>query len=511
MSGQVGGDLGGSAGRDPGWLLAVAVVFALGALLAASPAAAAPPAKLVAPSVSGSPEVGHPLTCSPGEWSGEPQFSYSWVAATEDTTPTYTPVAADVLHPVRCEVTATNAEGSTNLSSYPTTVLPAHLGYCEGNERRIEAFGSLDPVLDDWASAFESETCPGSASKIHPEIHGFLLSETEELELLAFWEIAALDQAPDPAEMKVALRREPATQKLAVIPAAQSSVAIIANPPPGCAVGAITNHDLDQVMRGNIFNWSGLSTAHGECDSRLRRVVPVEATGVGTRLKEYLAVINPNPLPCMPREMSWEETTLGQEGQANTDWPTSCAATPLTRLIRADYSYGRGRTEVETVRETPGAVGFASLPVAMEFGGDPLELQNNGWKPAAEATFASPIRAGRSNCEGASYTVPLAGRAAPLASPTNVDWSAVRSDRPAVGGTAYPLCMLGYMLGLTKGEYLSQTHPTERNFLQNYLLFDGQQALREENASYLSPLPRSADPAHDVLGAARLAVAAIER
>jgi hypothetical protein len=83
----------------------------------------AAPAKLTSPEVSGSPEARHVLTCSPGSWTGAPTptFSYRWL---RDGSPLsgamsagYTVQAADEGHALTCEVTASNALGSSSASS----------------------------------------------------------------------------------------------------------------------------------------------------------------------------------------------------------------------------------------------------------------------------------------------------------------------------------------------------------------------------------------------------------
>jgi hypothetical protein len=74
--------------------------------------------------------VGIEQTCTSGEWSGSPTFSYQWlrngIAVTGATSGSYTPVLADAGTAVQCRVTATNAGGSVAADNvYPLVVEPA--------------------------------------------------------------------------------------------------------------------------------------------------------------------------------------------------------------------------------------------------------------------------------------------------------------------------------------------------------------------------------------------------
>lgn len=82
-----------------------------------------PPENVVAPSISGTAQVGQQLTCSPGTWTGTAPitFSYQWrrngTAISGATASTYTLVAADEGATIRCSVTATNVVGSATAES----------------------------------------------------------------------------------------------------------------------------------------------------------------------------------------------------------------------------------------------------------------------------------------------------------------------------------------------------------------------------------------------------------
>jgi hypothetical protein len=93
------------------------------------------PVDTVAPVLSGTPAVGHPLTCSTGTWTGsEPlTYTYAWL---RDGAPIagaseylYVAQAADQGQVLLCEVTATNRIGSaTAVSNTLTVPAPAAVG-----------------------------------------------------------------------------------------------------------------------------------------------------------------------------------------------------------------------------------------------------------------------------------------------------------------------------------------------------------------------------------------------
>jgi hypothetical protein len=77
----------------------------------------APPAVVDVPHVSGNGAVGDTLSCTMGNWDGEPtSYAYAWKSdGTTDlgTGDTYVVAATDSGHSITCLVTATNALGST--------------------------------------------------------------------------------------------------------------------------------------------------------------------------------------------------------------------------------------------------------------------------------------------------------------------------------------------------------------------------------------------------------------
>lgn len=87
--------------------------------------AAAIPAVIVGPAISGTVQQGETLTAYPGQWSGGPAFTYQWnsegAPISGATSSTYVPVAGDVGDNLTVTITATNSEGSAAATS-PETV-----------------------------------------------------------------------------------------------------------------------------------------------------------------------------------------------------------------------------------------------------------------------------------------------------------------------------------------------------------------------------------------------------
>jgi len=92
----------------------------------------AKPANTSAPALTGTPAVGQQLSCSTGTWNNSPTgYAYAWsrggAAINGQSTSSYTVQAADQGLAVRCEVTATNAAGSTSAASNSLSI-PAAAG-----------------------------------------------------------------------------------------------------------------------------------------------------------------------------------------------------------------------------------------------------------------------------------------------------------------------------------------------------------------------------------------------
>ena len=120
----------GAANNTIGWGQGATNAIGWGSVYAVSSAGrtdiigitATPPVNTVAPVISGSTTVGSVLTSTDGTWSGTPtSFAYQWyrglVQIFGETLNTYTLVSADLAQNITCQVTATNAVGSTAATS----------------------------------------------------------------------------------------------------------------------------------------------------------------------------------------------------------------------------------------------------------------------------------------------------------------------------------------------------------------------------------------------------------
>jgi hypothetical protein len=92
------------------------------------------PALRSAPTLGGTAAIGQQLTCSPGDWSGSPSFSYDFVRSVDDVdvavaasgaTPDYTVTAQDAGMTLRCDVTASNSGGAAVAKTAATGVIAA--------------------------------------------------------------------------------------------------------------------------------------------------------------------------------------------------------------------------------------------------------------------------------------------------------------------------------------------------------------------------------------------------
>jgi VCBS repeat protein len=310
------------------------------------------------------------------------------------------------------------------------------------------------------------------------------------------------DGGPNATEI-ANIKSQAGSAQMAVVPVAQTAIAVLANPPAGCTVEAITNSNLAGVMEGRITSWSKVETAEGSCNAPITRVVRKDAGDTTTPFKGYLQRLYPNGLSC---------TTGGTEGKASwqelasTAWPESCKEKTLSPVVRP--ASDGGAALVAQVNATAGSIGYASLPEAMagKAGSTAiLSLQNNGQKKAAEANFADPASGSAANCASMTYTVP-----SPLNTARDIDWSGVVGARPAIGSKNYPLCTLTYAVafhGYAAAGFSEGQFRTVRDYLFGYVVQpQGQSAI--EGNYYLS-LPTSPATANDVLGAARRAAAAI--
>lgn len=355
-----------------------------------------------------------------------------------------------------------------------------------------------------WASAF-SALCPGVRTP-------------------AFYPTAAGAKADfigteaPPSAPQIPALTGGAGAKLAVIPVAQTAIAIIAHPPIECSIAKITNRQLEQVFSGRLQRWSDLQTAAGTgCNRQITRVVPHLGVGITSQFKSYLARMDSGPLPCV--EKTWSELRLIEDaktGAPNTTWPEGCVgSSPIVR----PGSVGGG--VAQEVHRTGASIGFVGLPEAEEKQATILALENDGLRTfsskaaALGASYANPAAAGMANCDGIEYNVPVGARRKPGESGFDADWSGVVGANPAVGGTKYPLCMLTYALAF-HGYSLRPDRKitlireqTVRDYLRELVVTPAGQALLAGPGSWYAPLPTAAYSSKDVLAAAQYAAGKI--
>lgn len=126
--GGIANEVGGS-GRARRGSLAIALVLTVMSLIPATTlaiGAGSPPTNTSPPSISGTPQVGQPLSCSQGSWADSPtSFAYQWnsngTAVAGASAATYTVAAGDAAHQITCSVTATNIDGSNTATSAAVT------------------------------------------------------------------------------------------------------------------------------------------------------------------------------------------------------------------------------------------------------------------------------------------------------------------------------------------------------------------------------------------------------
>jgi ABC-type phosphate transport system substrate-binding protein len=235
------------------------------------------------------------------------------------------------------------------------------------------------------------------------------------------------------------------------IPVAQAAIAIIVNPPSGCTVFSITPAELEKVFRGNITSWGGLSSSETSgCTTSqpITRVVRADSSGTSYQLKHYLFNQNSAAVCASPSTKTWADL---QAAADNTNWPTACDGTGVTKSesgcpssCGSPGSGSGGGDEAKTVKAITGSIGYAALADAR---GQYTGTGQYSWIPVG--TVASPIdpssnglstTAAQSNCTTASSaygTLPAA----------TASWSGVYLTTP--GTTGYPICTLTWDIAVT--------------------------------------------------------------
>jgi ABC-type phosphate transport system substrate-binding protein len=333
------------------------------------------------------------------------------------------------------------------------------------------------------------------------------------------------DDGPNAGQIKNA---ETASKtKPIIVPVAQTSIAVVINPPGNNGVGATecklkSGAKLSYAQLGEIFGgkaittWAQLKTANvveGEgCTGNLTRVVRSDASGTTYQFKNYLAVLQKSfSGGAMGCELSGgfndekEEALAGKSNQwinfrhveaPNLLWPTpaNCSGSTAVTAVKG------GGEVAKTVKNTNGTIGYAALPDAEAQGAEMISLQDT-----TLGGTASPVSGTEANCGGRVYTVPT-GASGGIA----IDWSGVFGAVPTIGGGKYPLCTLTYDVAwdsytpVKSGseEYAANVGDNVRGFIEGYVLTTGQNLLPEH---FYQKLPTGEGTSTNVLLAAEQA------
>lgn len=364
-----------------------------------------------------------------------------------------------------------------------------------------------------WIPAFASEICNKGS---HPTVtynlspSDIALKEWnydgERGSINTAQQFIGTDLAPTATQIKE-IESAAGGAKVVVIPVAQTAIAVIANPPTGCTIEEIGNKELASVFEGTTYSWSQLFTTIGgaACEAPITRVVPKGTSGVTYQFKNYLYRAHEKGLFCTEGstegKATWRELepqATGGTGPENAEWPEVCAEKALSAVVRPA---GTATNEVvKKVNNLAGSISFAPVTDAKSAGATAiLLLQNNGFVEPAGGSFADPSVGSIANCiSSAYYQVPL-GASGGL----SIDWSPVFGAAPNAGGTAYPLCMLTYVLafhGYNAAGFSLEEEQTVHDYLTEYVTQKtGQKGL---DSHYYAPLMSSVKETGDVLGAA---------
>ncbi len=401
---------------------------------------------------------------------------------------------------------------------------------CTGSN--IEGIGSsLQKIAQQnvWGPNFHKNICNFGTepviTKYEPAGSGAGMkkwnSSNEEGKINTTYAFVGTDDAPSTTQM-ANIDSVAGGAHVLVVPVAQTSIAIAANPPSGCPIEEIANKDLERVFAGTIVKWSQLSSIVAEpnpaCNKRLKRVVRFDGSGTTYQFKNYLNLINKAKLPCVEetQEKTWAELeAIGGGSKPNIVWPEDegCAV-PLSEVVRA--SENGGGALVEKVYKTAGSIGYASLPDVesklAKCAGESacenteiLKVQNNGKKKLEEASYVSPLTGEQANCATAQYKVPTNAKVSKTHTALDVDWSLVfggKIDTTATGG-GYPICTLTYVLALNKYSGASFTEgqaTTVKDYVTEYITASAGQT--DIASKFYGALP-GGTPTYNVLEAAQ--------
>lgn len=325
------------------------------------------------------------------------------------------------------------------------------------------------------------------------------------------------DDGPTRAQIENAESATSNTARPVIVPVAETSIAVVVNPPANCefvSKKGISWTQLNQIFAGTLKTWEGLKpnvTGTGCTSSApITRVVREDGSGTTYQFKNYLSALETEHAAAGPGcgLGTWASLeAIGAEEKPNVTWPkTGCeAGVELSNVVAVKGGGG----VAETVQKNAGYIGYASLPDAKGKSAAQALLQDKTTE--GEAVYAAPAASSgeTSNCGARVYTVPAAAGTEPGGregeSGVAVNWSKVFGASPAVGGGLYPLCTLTYDVawnnyanaGYTEG---SKVAKNVKSYLE-YVLGTGQSV-----GKWYQALPQPGVTANNVLGAAKLAI-----
>jgi hypothetical protein len=302
----------------------------------------------------------------------------------------------------------------------------------------------------------------------------------------------ATEEAPNAAQTTNIQNQETipgsVTGTVLSFPSAQEAITPIVNLPAGCTGSStfdpgrlvLDNVTLEGIFNGTITQWSqikdnGDKLSGGSCNpaSTITRVVRPDSAGATHVLKQYLGLINGNPLSTPSGSETWVELS---EGSLNTVWPTG--STPIVSSSKTGDN-----AEIAQVVATPGSIGYASLANArvnsafVPGTGGPgtatfwPPVQNNGVVTTKEK-YADPSSNGEvaakatANCAKTKYTNGKGTKFPPAN--VSLQWDSVTT---ATKEKNYPICGIVYTEALGKYSAFPAATAGEVQTVQDYVSF----------------------------------------
>jgi len=329
-------------------------------------------------------------------------------------------------------------------------------------------------------------------------------------------------------------------------PVAGSSESIEANLTAASCGGGTTPGPLDftpqqlsDLLGGNIANWdsaelrnNGQNSWLSTCNEAVTRVVREDNSGTTAILKGYFLNVDPTrsgatgactgsgtgstvqPWSTYQNATLRNNNTWPNSGLANTG-PSGSVGAPAGNGCSA-YQSGTtsgGPTELTTLVNTPGCIGYADLNDAVnDTNGSPpvtdqSELIRANLQNAAGTNYQSPQKLSGANCDFTAVTLPEGGAASGMVSLDLGNGSTVPPDTWASdnstqhwnatdSGSQYPICGLAFDLVYTglstpfgQASAISDLSNDQRRTLYSYITFvlssTGQSLLGTDNYSAL--------------------------